>query len=112
MVVLVSEAVNSPNVIRKTAIEDLIDYGHMYRQTNRLVAAEQCFEEALAALELTPSGSKELQAYTLRNLARVCKMQGKLAESSLLEDRADRLLGDDARPLGGSSGFWALLGVN
>ncbi|MFN8658586.1 MAG: tetratricopeptide repeat protein [Candidatus Obscuribacterales bacterium] len=110
MVALVSESIPTP-ASRKAVVEDLLEYGHICRQENRLAAAEQCFEEALLALEKTPGGSKELQAYTLRNLARICKMQGKLAESSLLEDRADRL-GDDATPLGGSSGFWALLGVN
>lgn len=112
MVVLVSESVSAPATRKSAIYQNLINYGQMYRQEHQLAAAEQCFEEALSTLENWPSGSKELQADTLRNLAGVCKMQGKLAESSLLEDRADRLLGDDAKPLGGSSGFWALLGVN
>jgi hypothetical protein len=76
-----------------------------------LDAAEHCYEEALASFESITSGSKEPVAQTLRNLARVCKMQGKLAESTLLEDRAERLDGGDSKPLGGSAGFWALMGA-
>lgn len=89
---------------------DLISLGLSYEKRNQLVAAEHCYEEALSALE-GACGSKEMLVDTLRNLARVCKMQGKLAESSLLEDRAERLDRGDSKPLGGSAGFWALLGA-
>lgn len=95
---------------QKNTTSDLIDFGYQYEQRHQFDNAEQCYEEALATLESVAGSSKELLAQTLRNLARVCKIQGKLAEAILLEDRAERLDGGESRPLGGSGGFWALLG--
>lgn len=95
---------------QKNTTSDLIDIGYQHEQRRQFDHAEQCYEEALASLESVTSGSKELLAQTLRNLSRVCRIQGKLAEAILLEDRAERLDGGEIRPLGGSGGFWALLG--
>lgn len=90
----------------------LIDCGFRHERFRRYSDAERCYEEALELIESSTGmadSSKELLAETLRKLARVCKMQGKLAESALLVDRAERM-DSGTQPLAGSAGFWALLG--
>lgn len=100
----------------------LIEANHLngmaavYEKRQEYNDAERLYEEALALYEEIFGTQHFTTALVTRNLARVLRIQGKTAEASLLEDHAADILnrrgeGDPLTPLGGSSGFFELLGT-
>jgi hypothetical protein len=89
----------------------------VYEKREEYSDAERLYEEALAVYEEIFGTQHLTVALVTRNLARVLRIQGKIAEASLLDDHASDILtrrgdSDDAKkiPFGGSSGFFELLG--
>jgi len=89
----------------------------VHEKRQEYVEAERFYEEALAVYEEIYGTQHLTTAVATRNLARVLRVQGKIAEASLMEDHAADILSrradpDEApkMPFGGSSGFFELLG--
>lgn len=102
----------------------LIEANHLngmaavHEKRQEYVDAERLYEEALTIYEELFGTRHLTTALATRNLARILRIQGKIAEASLLEDHASDILsrradGDEAKnmPFGGSSGFFELLGA-
>jgi hypothetical protein len=89
----------------------------VFEKRKDLDDAARLYEEALAIYEEVFGVEHFTTALVIRNLARVLRAKGDVAEASLLEDQATDILsrGREAReshksPFGGSSGFFELMG--
>jgi hypothetical protein len=97
----------------------LYGMGAVHEKRQEFNDAQRLYEEALAIYEEIFGTQHLTTALVTRNLARVLRVQGKIAEADLLEDHANDFFSrggqetdDNAVPFGGSSGFFSLLGMD
>lgn len=102
---------------RLVEANDLNGMAAVHEKRQEYADAERIYEEALALYEEIFGTQHLTTALVTRNLARVLRVQGKIAEASLLEDHASDILSwrgdsDESKkiPFGGSAGFFELLG--
>jgi len=101
----------------------LIEANHLngmaavYEKRKDFDDASRLYEEALAIYEEVFGVEHFTTALVIRNLARVLRAKGEIAEASLLEDQATEILSKKRAnsesgkiQFGGSSGFFELMG--
>jgi tetratricopeptide (TPR) repeat protein len=93
--------------------------GAVFEKRRDFEDAARLYEEALAIYEEIFGIEHYTTALVIRNLARVLRAKGDIAEASLLEDQATDILSrrresSESRKslFGGSSGFFELMGTD